>query len=157
MDKLSTMGATLMLQIRAKAASAGSAVYPKAMIPPPNKPSPTDKPGTPTGFTAQLLGIGWIELGWKCSNPRDSQGTMYEVERQISGAGGYQFLGTVGTKKFIDHSIPPGATQVVYRVRAIRSTKRGNVAMHLVPLHSLMPHKIPSMHDTGEVTMLSAA
>ena len=145
MEKLSNIGSTLMLQIRAKAASAGGAVYSLAWVPAPNKPSPIEQPGRPTNFQATLLGMGWVEVSWTCKNPRGSQGTMYEVERQVrdaSGTSAFRFLGTVGTKKFIDHSIPQGAIDVTYRVRAIRSKKRGPVGTHIIEFGN---HASPGM------------
>jgi hypothetical protein len=117
----------MILQIRAKAGMSGDAVYPLAVISPPAKGSPIGKPGGPTSFKFSLDGEGALWLAWKCKNPPGSVGTTYQVYRQVDG-GEMVFLGTSGTKKFTDQTVPSGARAIVYKVRAIRSTGVGPAA-----------------------------
>ena len=89
-----------------------------------DKPSPLPEPGTPWGLRTTLDGDGSLILKWKCDNPAGSRGTQYELWRQIAG-GEFVFLGTIGVKHYRDHSLPIGATGILYKLRATRSTKRG--------------------------------
>ncbi len=89
------------------------------------KRSPQGAPGTPERFGLSLLGNGCVELHWKCKNPRGSTGTMYHVYRQINDEPDYTFLQSVGTKRFTDTTLPEGATNIRYRVQAVRSTAKG--------------------------------
>ena len=92
------------------------------------KGSPLPEPGTPWGLRTTLDGDGSLILKWKCDNPAGSRGTQYELWRQIAG-GEFVFLGTIGVKHYRDHSLPQGATGIVYKLRATRSTKRGQWAL----------------------------
>jgi len=128
MDAMATMGANMLLQIRATAARSGDAIYPLASIDPPAKGSPVAEPGTPSKFEFSLDSLGALQLTWQCKNPRGSVGTMYQVYREVDGSGEMVFLGTTGKKRFIDTTVPPGAKHIVYKVRAMRSTKLGQSA-----------------------------
>lgn len=104
------------------------AVYSAALIPRVDEPSPCPAPGRPFYPKFTLLGHGPMRLSWKCRNPRGVGGTMYEVERSIDNGRTYARLATVGIKTFTDDTLPRGAGVVVYRVRAVRSTRRGEAA-----------------------------
>lgn len=106
-------------------------VYVLAQIPPPAQGGPTPPPGTPFDFAVGLLQDGSLELKWKCSNPAGTQGTIYEVKRQLNG-GTMQFVGATGVKTFVDDTLPSGATPVTYQITAVRSTARGNPAQFIV-------------------------
>lgn len=125
---MNNKGASIILQIRTKAALAGDGVYPLASIPIPNAPSPIGPPGTPHSFSFSLDQEGVLRLKWKCQNPRGSVGTMYQVRRQVGGTGEFAFIGVAQTKSFIDKTLPVGVAAVIYQVRAIRSTAFGEVA-----------------------------
>lgn len=106
-------------------------VYNLAQIPPPATPGATPPPGTPFEFTVGLLQNGALELKWKCNNPSGTQGTIYEVKRQI-GSGGFAFVGASGVRSFTDDTLPSGSAPVTYQVTAVRSTSRGNPAQFTV-------------------------
>lgn len=136
MDELSELGAQMIAQIRVKALQDGEGVYSTANVPPPADASPIGAPGQPTSFKVELRSDGSIGLKWKCKNPRGSEGTMYKVERDItgSGTGPFQLVGIAGKKQFVDESLPEGSRRVIYRVTAIRSTRRGQAGECIVPL-----------------------
>jgi len=127
-EALAKSGSNAILKIRATAAAADDvSIYPLASLPMPKKGSPVDAPGKPENFTAALGGLGELMLAWKCKNPSNAEGTVYEVSRSVDG-GAFEFLGVAGKKKFTDYKLPPGAQTATYRVTAVRSTKRGPVA-----------------------------
>lgn len=128
-DAMATTGAAIILQIRSKAQTEGRDVYTLASLRSPAKPSPIGKPGLPTEFAYTLDARGALLLRWKCKNPRGSVGTIYEVHRRIGLNGELTFLGTTGQKRFVDTTIPAGTARIVYQIRAIRSTTRGDFAM----------------------------
>jgi len=113
--------------VRCNARSGGSNVYQLACIPAPANPSPVGSPGTPERFRAQLQQNGALTLDWTCKLPRSSTGTVYEISRRID-QGAFVRVGLSGKKRFVDQTIPPGASSITYRVQAIRSTGNGPVA-----------------------------
>ena len=96
------------------------------------KSSPIAAPGRPYQFTTALDETGSVTLQWKCDHPRGAVGTMYCVYRSVGGMGAPVQVGMVGKKKFVDTTIPAGATSLEYRVQAYRSTVAGAVAAHNV-------------------------
>lgn len=99
-------------------------------MPAPRKKSPFARPNTPDEFGTKLQGNGAIALTWKCKNPAGSVGTMYLVQRALGGSLDFEYLATVGTKRFVDTTLPAGASRVTHRVQAIRSTRVGKFATH---------------------------
>ena len=77
LDAMATQGASMLMQIRAKAGMTGKAVYPLAQISPPSKGSPVGEPGMPNRFNFTMDQEGTLRLTWTCKNPRGSVGTMY--------------------------------------------------------------------------------
>jgi hypothetical protein len=124
-DAMAAAGAEIILQIRAKAATAGDSVYALAQIPAPATPSPVGAPGTPTDFSVALDGDGAVKLKWKCANPAGSTGTLYQVWRRTSADGEFVYLGGSGTKDFVDETLPAGSTAVTYQIQGVRSTAIG--------------------------------
>jgi hypothetical protein len=127
-EKMCGHGSDCIKKIKARAAAVGgdyNGVYALSLIPPAADPSPLPPPGEPTRFRVGLRQDGTLELRWACKNPKGSQGTMYEVWRQRGFGQPFEFLATVGVKKFVDEKIPAGTTMVIYRVVAVRSTRRG--------------------------------
>jgi hypothetical protein len=57
---------------------------------------------------------------------------MYHVHRQINDEPDFTFIGSVGTKRFTDKTLPEGATNITYRVQAVRSTVKGEWANYIV-------------------------
>ncbi len=154
MRDMSQLGASMMGQIKATAGIEGESVYVKALVPPPADPSPLAAPGKPTQFKASLRSLGDMEIKWKCKHPKGSEGTMYQIERQIAG-GAFELLATVGVKRFIDITLPAGTAQVNYRVTAIRSTKRGASADFPVSL-GVEPGIPPAMLRSGDARAMAA-
>ena len=124
-DAMGSAGSDVILQIRAKAATAGDGVYALAQIPAPATPSPRPAPGVPTGFAASLGGDGSVTLTWKCANPPRCTGTIYQVYRRVGGEGEFTYIGGAGKKEFVDATLPAGAGQVTYQVQGVRSTAAG--------------------------------
>lgn len=100
-------------------------VYSLAQIPAPAPPSPVAPPGTPYEPKIQLLPEGWLVLSWKCSNPENASGTIYEVRRRLGASGPSILVGASGTKAFTDDTVPAGTARVTYFVTGVRSTTRG--------------------------------
>lgn len=126
-------GSDLIRTIRAHAEMTGDAnVYTLAQIPPPAPPGKTPPPGTPTDLRVSLLQGGALRLAWKCKNPAGTSGTVYEVMRRVGAGGQMQYVGSVGTKSFLDETLPAGSAGVVYQITAVRSTRRGDPAQFLV-------------------------
>jgi hypothetical protein len=132
---MTTAGAEIIKQVKAKAASGGNAVYTLALLPVPATPAPLPPPGTPTDFTAALNPDGSLRLRWKCANPAGSSGTIYQVSRRTGGtgaAGGFAAVGGTGTRNFVDATVPAGVAAVTYQVQAVRSTAAGVAAQFVV-------------------------
>ncbi len=127
-EKMGSLGASIMLQIRAKADTSDEGVYALASVPERKKPAPIGPPGTPHSFAADLWQDGSLALRWKCKNPRGTAGTMYHVYRRTGPSGEFKYLGASGAKRFVDETIPPGSPSVEYRVRAVRGTSVGQWA-----------------------------
>lgn len=129
MDEMATQGAAMLLQIRAKARMSGNnRVYSLAQIATPKKGSPIGVPGKPNRFEFMVDDLGALRMTWQCKNPRGSTGTIYQIYRRIGGSGEMTFLGTSGKKRFVDTTLPIGASSIMYQIRAVRSTKVGEAA-----------------------------
>lgn len=118
-------GADVVKQVRAKAATDGDAVYALALIPPPAAPSRIPAPGTPTEFTATLLADGSLKLRWKCPNPANAVGTVYQLSRRTGATGPFDVVGIVGKRSFVDTTLPADTSSVTYEIVAVRSTTTG--------------------------------
>ncbi|HEV7298375.1 MAG TPA: hypothetical protein VGN72_03350 [Tepidisphaeraceae bacterium] len=86
--------------------------------------SPALPPGSPESFKAELGADGSLQLKWKCAN-RGAGGTMYQVWRRVGATGPVEYCGGVGQKSFVDATLPPGTSTVMYQVQAVRSTAVG--------------------------------
>lgn len=143
-DDLAGFGSGLIAAIRATAETAedgtgDEGVYALAQIPPHRRPGPAPAPGRPSGLRTDLLGDGSLSLSWACDNPRGIGGTMYEIHRRPLGAdrtpaGPDEFIGLAGARKFVDATLPAGTAGAVYRITAVRSTRRGEPAEFVVNL-----------------------
>lgn len=107
-------------------------VYTLAQIPPPAAPAPVGPPGTPFDFVVTLLQSGALKLRWKCNNPGNSAGTLYEIMRKTPASDGYVFVGAAGSKTFTDETLMSGDQPAQYMITAVRSTQRGNPAQFVV-------------------------
>jgi len=128
-EAMTKAAADVIKSIKAKAAVAGDTIYAAAQLPAPAIPGPIGAPGTPANFTVSLRPDGSLEFGWKCVNPAGSHGTIYQVARKIGAAGVLAVIGSTGSRKFIDATLPAGAAAaeggVLYQVTAMRSTLSG--------------------------------
>ncbi len=88
-------------------------------------PAPAPAPGTCSGFKAELLADGSVQITWKANNPTGLSGVTYQVYRRFGSEGEFSFAGACGEKKFIDMTIPAGTAQVQYQIRGIRPTAAG--------------------------------
>ncbi|MCC6357108.1 MAG: hypothetical protein IT450_00070 [Phycisphaerales bacterium] len=132
---LQTMAGDLVRVIRAFAQTQTKpdVIYNTAQIPPPAQPSPTPPPGSPTEFRIELLQTGPLKLTWKCPNPPGIGGTTYEIMRRV-GAGAFTYVGTTGSREFLDETLPAGSASATYQITATRSTSRGVPAQFTVNL-----------------------
>lgn len=159
-DDLAGFGSGLIGFIRGTAETAsggddptGDQIYALAQIPPRRRPGPTPAPGRPYAPEVGLLATGALELTWQCDNPRGIGGTMYEIHRSLAAPGGggpgggtgggtggtvpgraFEFLGIAGTRRYEDATLPAGTGSAVYRITAVRSTRRGYPADFIVNL-----------------------
>lgn len=122
---MNTAATDIIKSIKTKAATAGDGVYSLASIPVPAAPSPVGPPGTPSDFAVELNQDGSIVLKWKCVNPSNAYGTIYQVWRRDTAAGQFEYVGGTGEKLFLDNTIPSGSSQVTYQIQAVRSTQSG--------------------------------
>ncbi|HYE63342.1 MAG TPA: hypothetical protein VD997_15225 [Phycisphaerales bacterium] len=110
-----------------------TAIYTTADVPAPQSPKPTPPPGLPADLRVTLGKTGSLELAWKCVNPGNVGGVVYEVKRSIgSDAGPFEYLGVSGTRKFTDDTLPAGSGSVYYQITGVRSTQRGPTEVFLV-------------------------
>jgi hypothetical protein len=145
-------GQWILQNIKAFAqATADTGVYARAQIPVPAKPGRPGSlpaPGKPYAFDAALGQIGDLTLTWKCDNPSGTVGTIYQVRRQIGMDGPFEMVGTVGDKRFLDHTIPPGTVNCMYEVTAMRSTTKGEPALHTMRFaggRALAPYELHAL------------
>jgi hypothetical protein len=135
LERLCRRGAGALTNIRAKAVQSGGDVFTLAMIPAPSRrKTAVGPPSQPSDFQTRLLTSGWLEITWKCTTPRSAGGTFYHVSRQLDGTGAFEDLAIVGSKKYIDRTVPPGMKRVTYKVLPRRSTCAGDSALHVVNL-----------------------
>jgi hypothetical protein len=142
--ELGEAGAQVIGEVKAKAIVDGAAIYSRASLPVPAKPSRLGPPGKATNLSVKLRSNGALHLSWKCKQPRGARGTMYQVHRSMGVGGEFAFLGATGKKKFTDATVPAGVRTVCYRIVAIRSTARGETAEFPVNLGVSGPPTLPS-------------
>jgi hypothetical protein len=124
-DAVSIAGAAIIKDIRGEGQRTNNpAVWSAAMIPAPAVPAPVPPPAQPTDFKVSLNGNADLIITWKASNPIGGGSTVYRVYRTIAGQP-QTYLGDVGGKKYIDVSLPAGATMVTYAIQGVRSTAVG--------------------------------
>lgn len=126
MEALTARGSALIATVRAYAQSQGDVtVYARAALRPPKIPAPRPAPGTPFLPRWRLPGDGTLELSWRCRSPGRRGGVVYEIRRSDGERGPMRFLATSGRRRFVDRSLPPGASALVYAITAVRSDRRG--------------------------------
>jgi hypothetical protein len=132
--KVDRVGSKVIGQARGRARSLGSGASVASGIPPRAKRAPLGPPGKPFAFEVRLNSDGSLTLAWKCKHPRGMVGAMYHVSRWVGSSGKGKHLADVGEKKFNDVTIPRGAANITYEVRAFRSTGQGEPAYFNVSL-----------------------
>jgi hypothetical protein len=132
--EMADAGGDIIKEVKVKAANDGSNLpYELAGIPGPATPGPVPAPGTPYDFVVLLIAAnGALQLKWKCTNAPNGPGVFYSIERRIGAAGTFVLLGTSGSRKYTDATVPAGTTQVTYRITATRTTGAGTPATFLV-------------------------
>jgi len=140
-------GAALVQTIKTYAQITGDPnVFPRAHITPPSRPGrpgSAPAPGTPYRFSTNVRQTGEVELTWKCDNPDGAVGTIYQVRRQIDD-GPMELVRTVGDKKFLDETLPPGTRYCTYEVTAVRSTGKGGSGRYWVQFGRRPQDNLPS-------------
>lgn len=129
--ELRGLGADLVRLVRAFAEASGSPaeVYELAQIPAPAPRSPAPPPARPAGLRVELDPTrGALTLSWKATHPKGTSGTSYIVRRRLPGEDGFAFLGTTGSKRFVDETLPAGAEWAQYTVQAQRADSAGPVS-----------------------------
>jgi hypothetical protein len=106
----------IITQVKAKAAFGGDSIYALASLPVPATPAPVPPPGKPTDLSVTLDDTGVLGLAWKCVNPENSHGVIYQIWRQIGEAGELKYLGGTGEKDFVDNTLPAGSGFVIYQI-----------------------------------------
>jgi len=120
-------GRGLIAQIKAFAEATGDrGVYTRSDVPPPRDPSPSGPPESPTDLRGRITSDGAVELTWEGSLARR---TFYEVLRRLAGEEAWTVLDSVGAKRYLDSTVPPGTSRVQYRVRAKRGTRTSPSAL----------------------------
>ena len=129
------LGSEVIKEIKAKAASDGNQIYTLAGLPIPSTPSPVARPGTPTDLQCLLVpGDGSLLLSWRCSNPANAVGVVYQVARKLAGESDFTPIGIAGERKIADSSLPMGSGLIGYRITAVRTTSIGLPATFYVQL-----------------------
>lgn len=114
-------GRDLITTIKAFAEATGdNNVYALADVPPPSDPVPAGPPQTPEGVEGNINSDGAVELTWKGTL---AFSTFFEVLRKIEGETTWTVINSVGTKEYLDETVPVGTTSVQYRVRAKRGAE----------------------------------
>src|SRR5207249_1353932 len=117
---MSVPGAGMVKQIRGTAEETGNInIYTLSMIPQPATPAPRPAPEKPFKPVVTLDETGFVNLAWKCNT--HGGGVIYQIFRRVDG-GEPEYRAGVGEKKFVDNTLPAGASAVVYEIQAARST-----------------------------------
>lgn len=120
----SVAGMIRSISTYAAAQSDPSVVYAAAQIDPPSPRTPSEPPGQPTNITATLDDEGNITLKWKCVNPAGGN-VVYSIERRDGTDGDFTTLDIVGSRVYLDETIPAGAPTIQYRIRGHRGQMDG--------------------------------
>lgn len=151
LKEMSVAGSAIIMQVHAKAQSTGDeAIYNLATIPVTAAKSRMGPPGTPSSLSAELLPDGSLELSWDCKNPRGSMGTIYHVHRRTDPTSPFEYLGLSGEKRYVDVTIPKGATQLEYEIQAVRSTAKGGKARFPVTFGTNGAEPMPEWQTSGK-------
>lgn len=125
-EEMSVAGAKLISQIRTTAKTEGESTWQLAGLPVPTPPAPRPAPGLPHNFSVELGQNGVLELKWKCTSP--GGGVVYHIYRRDEPTGPYYFLGGSSQRKYIDATIPAGASQITYELQGVSPRGVGPVA-----------------------------
>ncbi|QQS07970.1 MAG: hypothetical protein IPK69_08090 [Phycisphaerales bacterium] len=85
-------------------------------------------PTPPYGFAGAFDSFGALTLTWKSRQPDGAVGTTFQVSRRLNNSGRYEILDTVGTREFVDTTLPVGTHSVAYVVVAKRGAKTSTPA-----------------------------
>ncbi|MEQ9094878.1 MAG: hypothetical protein RIE32_01290 [Phycisphaerales bacterium] len=95
--------------------AAERAIYTKAWLSFPGKPSAAPPPETPGLPTTNLQNGGAIVLAWTGRGPA---GTRYTVRRKLEHETGWTLVGDTHEKRFVDRTLPIGTPVALYQIVA---------------------------------------
>ncbi len=118
---MAALGGDLIKQVRLNAEMSGDAsLFALAKLPAPRDPRER-RPVNPRNVGYTLRTDGSLELTWK---GRTIPGTMYLIDRIVRGATGdlgpTERLAATSERRFVDRTVPHGATRALYRVSAMK-------------------------------------
>ncbi|HYE62440.1 MAG TPA: fibronectin type III domain-containing protein [Phycisphaerales bacterium] len=120
-----------LIDLNAANAADPMELYQAAMLTPPNTPGVMAAPGPCTHLRATLNTDGSLTIQWKCKNPANAHGTIYQVLRRLPSADGgwgpFTQVALAGRKHFRDGTLPAGVGTVQYTVQARRVDVLGPV------------------------------
>jgi hypothetical protein len=113
------------IDLTASTAADPSVLYQAAQLIPPNTPGVMPAPGRCDSFKAALNSDGSVTISWKCRNPDNAHGTIYQVLRRLPGEGTFKQVELTARKRFRDATLPAGAGQAQYTVQGRRGNTLG--------------------------------
>lgn len=103
------------------------AVYAIANVPPPQPKSPQAPPDQPYDIKGLLdTSTGALTISWKAANP--GTGTSYIVKRRLETEASFEYIGTTGSKSFVDGTLPLGVERAFYTIQGQRADSTGPVS-----------------------------
>lgn len=138
---MASLGGDLIKLVRLNAEMSGDqSLYGIAKLPAPRDPSER-RPVNPRNVAYRLRGDGSLELTWK---GRTIPGTTYLIDRIVRDAAGElgptERLAATGERRYVDRTVPRGATGALYRVSAMkggRVTKGADAIVSFVYVYEL--------------------
>ncbi|MFI4917575.1 MAG: hypothetical protein ACIAS6_13855 [Phycisphaerales bacterium JB060] len=91
------------------------AIYTRAWLSYPGKPSAAPPPEAPGLPTTNLQNGGAIVLAWTGRGPA---GTRYTVQRKLEHQAGWTLVGDTHEKRFVDRTLPIGTPVALYQIVA---------------------------------------
>ena len=109
-----------------------AAVYALAQVTPPAPPSPAPAPSQPTDFRAELIAGGAVKITWKAPNPSGAAGTLWFINRKLSGESTFTQVGVSGSRSFVDTTIPASSGGGMYIIHGQRGNSVGEQSLPFV-------------------------
>lgn len=124
LERTHALASCLVQMVRAQARAGGSVEpFVLAHLPVPSAGSPIH-PVNPANITFELRPTGELTISWQGSS---DHGTIFEIRRSIQRDNEpptpMRSIGHVGTKTFVDHTIPPGTVSATYVIAARKGSE----------------------------------